>query len=101
MEYKIEKILDSSNNITGYRTIGLRKKLGSELIINLHLNEYIVRSVFDKVCLLKDIPEIINGITNMPIKLYKKNSDFILMFPDTKGIYPNEPGCEKEFLNQI
>lgn len=101
MEYRIEKILDSSNNIKGYKTEGLKNKIGSELIINLHLNEYIVKNIFDKVCSLKSIPETISEITNTPIKLYKKNNNIILIFPDTKGKYPDDKECEKEFACQI
>lgn len=99
--YKIEKVLDSNNNILGYQTNGLKNSLNKELKINLNINKKIAKTIFDKMANASKIESEINNITNMPLKIVENDDFFIIVFPDENGLFPNDTSCNDIFKKQL
>lgn len=100
--YTIEKKLAKNNTIIGYKTSGLIKKYGKELSVNVHLNEYIVKSIFDMIVeKYEKIPDTITGITNMNLHIKENDKEIIIIIPDKNGKYPEDIDCDNDFKNQI
>ena len=101
MRYNIEKILDNEKNIVGYKTIGLKSTLAKELVINLPIDKNLAESIFNNISTRKDIPSVLKGVTNTDIYIKDDSDNYIIIFPDEKGLYPWEPECDELFKNQI
>jgi hypothetical protein len=50
---------------------------------------------------MKDIPEVIEGLTN--VKLYAKSVEgkTVIILPDKEGRYPWDDGCDNIFKQQM
>lgn len=101
MRYNIEKILDNKKNIVGYKTIGLKPFFGKELVINLPIDKNLAESIFNDISTRKNIPKILKGVTNTDIHIEDDSDNYIIIFPDEKGMFPWEPECDELFKNQI
>lgn len=101
MNYLIIKILDNQKNIIGFKSDGLKNRFGKELRINLNINKNVVKQLFDEISKLEKIPNIISNITNVNLYIIEQAEEYLILFPDEKGLYPQDKNCSALYKNQL
>lgn len=93
----IDKMFDKDNNIIGYKTTNHTP----EIEINVYLDEQTAEDILKAIAALKEIPEMIEGVANVPLKAVKKDDKIIVVVPDENGKYPDDAECNEAFAYQV